>query len=845
MKRIFAALSLGMILALLLGACRPATPTPTPTGATPTAAPATPTPVPTPALRTGAWLDEVVFSAMENDEQGIARLVARDIDIYGHGVGGPERFRRIKADPELAYSTAFGVYYELTFNPVLNFKDGRLNPFGDPQIREAINWLVDRNFIVQEIFGGLATPKILPIVSAFPDYVRYLDTVRALETKYAYNLDRAREVISKRMAELGARQGADGKWTYKGQPITLIFIIRNEDERMQIGDYVATQLEKLGFTVDRQYKNRTEAAPIWLRSDPAEGKWHLYTGGWITTAVERDSGGNFAFYYTKLGQPVPLWQAYTPTPEFFDIAQKLANNEFSTMEERGQLFARAMELALQDSVRVWLVDTQTFTPRLSKLEVAADLAGGVEGTPLWPFTLRYKDQVGGRVRWGQPSVLIDPWNPIAGSNWVYDTVVQRGLGEYAVIPDPYTGLNIPNRIERAQVVVQQGLPVIKTLDWVDLQFADRIEVPSDAWVDWDPANQRFITAGEKFTQTATARVKTTVYYPKDLFQKVRWHDGSPLTVGDFVMRMIMTFDPGKEGSPIFDAALKETVDNFMQHFKGVRIVSTDPLIIETYDDLFTLDAENIVSNLMTWWPYYDQGQLPWHALALGYLADSNKELAFSSNKAEELKVEWMSFVSGPSLPILKKYLDQAQGQKFIPYAPTLGKYVTADEAASRYANLAKWYDQYKHFWVGTGPFVLAQVDPTAKILTLRRYEGYPDPADKWARFAKPKIASVEVEGPGQISRGQEAAFDVFVTFEGQPYPAAELQEVKFLVFDPQGNLLTSGQAQTTAEGRYRIVLTGDTTGKFPTGTVKLEVAAISKLVSVPALAARELAVVGP
>ncbi|MCS7251345.1 MAG: ABC transporter substrate-binding protein [Anaerolineae bacterium] len=817
MKRIFAILSLGIALALFLGACRPAT-------------------------RAGARPDEIVVLALENDEQGIARLLSRDIDIFAHGVGGPERFRRIQADPELTYSAAFGVSYELTFNPVLNFQDGRLNPFGDPQIREAMNWAVDRNFIVQEIFGGLATSKILPVVSAFPDYIRYLDTIRPLETKYAYNLDRAREVISKRLTELGAQQGADGKWTYKGQPITLIFIIRNDDERIQIGDYVATQLEKLGFTVDRQYKNRIEAAPIWIQSDPAEGKWHLYTGGWLTTAVERDSGLNFAFYYTKLGQPARLWQAYTPTPEFFEIAQKLANNQFSTMEERGQLFTRAMELALQDSVRVWLVDAQKFTPHLSRLEVAADLAGGVEGTPLWPFTLRFKDQAGGRVRWGQPDVLVQPWNPIAGSNWSSDTVIQRGLGEYAVIPDPYTGLNLPNRVERAQVVVQRGLPVIKTLDWVDLQFADRIEVPSDAWVDWDPVNQRFITAGEKFNQTVTARVKVTVYYPRDLFQKVRWHDGSPLTVGDFVMLMIMTFDPGKEGSPIFDEAIKPTVDNFLQHFKGVRIVSTDPLVIETYEDLFTLDAENLVA---TWWPYYAYGQLPWHALALGYLADSNKELAFSSNKAEQLKVEWMSFVSGPSLPILKKYLDQAQSQKFIPYEPTMGKYVTADEAASRYANLAKWYDQYKHFWVGTGPYILAQVDPTAKILTLRRYEGYPDPADKWARFAKPKIAAVEVEGPSQISRGQEAIFDVFITFEDQPYPAAELQEVKFLVFDPQGNLLTSGPAQFTAEGRYRVVLTGDITGRFPTGTVKLEVAAISKLVSVPALAARELAVVGP
>lgn len=844
MKRGLLAVTLLVVVGLLLAACKPAaTPTtPPPTKApTPTPIPPTPTPIP----RFGAWLDEVVFIAVGGDENALPRLEGGDIDIYGHGIGGPENFAKVKANPDLTYSMAFGSYNEITFNPVLKFKDGRLNPFGDPKIREAMNWAVDRNYIVQEIFGGLGTTKLLPLVSAFPDYARYIDVVRALEAKYAYNLDKAKEVISQRMTELGASLGPDGKWTYEGKPITLIFIIRVEDERKIIGDYVANQLEALGFTVDRQYKTRTEASPIWIRSDPAEGLWHLYTGGWITTAVERDAGDNFAYFYTKLGMGVPLWQAYTPTEEFFNIAERLTNRDFKSLEERDELFRKALVLALEDSVRIWLVDQQSFTPRLAKLEVAADLAGGVEGSQLWPMTLRWKDQVGGRVRWGQPDVFIDPWNPIGGSNWVYDTDVQRGLGEYAVVSDPYTGLLLPNRIERAEVVVQEGLPVAKTLDWVELKFAPEIKVPADAWVDWDAVNQKFITAGEKFPEGATAKVKITVYYPPDLFQKVKWHDGSPLTLGDFVMAMIMTFDRGKEESPIYDEAAKSTLESFLEHFKGVRIVSTDPLVIETYEDLFYLDAENNVTNAVCWWPYYAYGQAPWHSIAVGYLAEANKELAFSSAKAKALEVEWMSFVAGPSLEVLKKYLDQAAAEKFIPYAPTLGQFVTAEEAAARYANLAKWYDQYKHFWVGTGPFYLAQVDTTAKTALLKRYEAYPDPAEKWARFGVPKVATVEVEGPGQVTKGQEAKYDIFVTFEEKPYPADELSSVVYLVFDSQGNLLVKGDAKLVADGQYQVVLPGDVTSKFPAGAAKMEVAVASKVVSIPAYGTLEFVVVAP
>jgi peptide/nickel transport system substrate-binding protein len=843
MKRGLLAVTLLVVVGLMLAACRPAaTPTPTPTKA-PTPVP--PTPTPTPVPRYGAWLDEVVFMGVGGDENALPRLEGGDIDIYGHGIGGPENFAKVKANPDLTYSMAFGSYNEITFNPVLEFKDGRFNPFGDPQIREAMNWAVDRNYIVQEIFGGLGSTKLLPLVSAFPDYARYIDVVRALEAKYAYNLDKAKEVITQRMTELGAELGPDGKWAYKGKTITLVFVIRVEDERKIIGDYVSSQLEAMGFVVDRQYKTRTEAAPIWIRSDPAEGLWHLYTGGWITTVVERDAGDNFAFFYTKLGMGVPLWQAYTPTEEFFNIAERLTKRDYKSMAERDELFRKALELAMQDSVRIWLVDQQSFTPRLAKLEVAADLAGGVEGSQLWPMTLRWKDQVGGRVRWGQPDVFIDPWNPIGGSNWVYDTDVQRGLGEYAVVADPYTGLLLPNRIEKAEVVVKEGLPVAKTLDWVSLQFAPEIKVPADAWADWDAANQRFITVGEKFPEGTTANVKITVYYPADLFQKVKWHDGSPLSLGDFLMTMIMTFDPGKEESPIFDEAQKSTVETFLEHFKGVRIVSTDPLVIETYEDLYYLDAENNVTNAMCWWPYYSYGQAPWHGVALGYLAEANKELAFTSSKATALQVEWMSFVAGPSLDILKKYLDQATAEKFIPYAPTLGQFVKPDEAAARYANLAKWYGQYKHFWVGTGPFYLAQVDTTARTALLKRNEAYPDLAEKWAGFGVPKIAVVEVEGPGQVTKGQEAKYDVYITFEDKPYSSDELQSVVYLIFDSQGNLLAKGDAVLVAEGQYRVVLSGDVTSQFPVGAAKMEVAVASKVVSIPSYGTIEFVVAAP
>jgi peptide/nickel transport system substrate-binding protein len=148
--------------------------------------------------------------------------------------------------------------------------------------------------------------------------------------------------------------------------------------------------------------------------------------------------------------------------------------------------------------------------------------------------------------------MTQPWNPPEGTNWVYDMMPIRGMSSWAVIPDPFTGLNLPNRLTKAEVTVETGLPVAASGDWVTLEFADSIEVPGDAWSDWDAENQVFITASERFTETQLAKAKVVMYYEDDLFDKMTWHDGSPVTVADMVMYMIMQFDRSKEASPLYD-----------------------------------------------------------------------------------------------------------------------------------------------------------------------------------------------------------------------------------------------------------------------------------------------------
>lgn len=799
--------------------------------------------------RTGAWVDEVTMVKEPSPATAISRLLVGELDVYSDGIANPEDYQRILTSPELDYSMAYGLYNELTFNPVGPVWDnGELNPFALKPVREALNWLIDRDYIAQEIFGGMAVPKYMPITSAFPDYARAADVARQIELEYAPDPERAEAIIAAEMENLGAEL-VDGAWLYNGDPVVVKILARIEDERVAIADYLADLFEAMGFATEVDYKTGAEASPIWIGADPARGLFHIYTGAWITTLVARDQAGNFAFFYTDLGLASPLWQAYDPTEEFYDLAERLDRRDFANMEERGDMIAEALKLAMQDSQRVWLVDQISAFPRTADISIAADLAAGTTGARLWALTVRRGEEIGGRVNIGLQNILVDPWNPLGGSNWSFDQMAIRATQDVGSVPDPFTGLFHPQRVERGELTIKEGLPVGVTLDWVDLEFAEEIQVPEDAWIDWDAAAQEFITVADKLNlpareflnqaearswnvidtedgYTITANRKSVVYYPADLFDTVKWHDGSPLSMADFVMGMILGFDRGNPDSPYYDEAMASSLRSYLNSLRGIKITSTDPLVIEFYSDLYGLDAEEAVA---TFFPSYSFGPGAWHTLALGLAAEANGELAFSSNKAEKLEVEWLSYIAGPSLPILSKYANQAP----IPYEPTLSQFLCEDEAEVRFANVRRWYASQRHFWVGTGPFYLERAYPVEGIVHLKRNPDFPDPADKWDIFGEPMIADVDLDGPARVSVGAEAVFDVWVTFNDAPYLMEHMGDVKYLLFNAEGEIAYVGDAVAVEDGLWQIALTAEITEALEVGANRIEVIAAPIVVSIP------------
>lgn len=696
--------------------------------------------------RNGAWVDEIVMTEVVQLGEGVAKLAAGDLDVYAFSITDRNLFNQVRANPGLKYYSSFGSYNDLTFNNGgaggAFFSDGRLNPFGVAAIREAMNWLIDRDYIANEIMGGLAIPKYTLINSAFPDAERHRDLIEAIEDYYAYDFAKAEAVVTAEMEKLGAVK-VDGKWMYNGKPVEIIGLIRSEDERTGIGNYFCDQLEKLGFATVRRIARSADLAPLWQRTNPEEGKFSFYTGGWVGGIVDRDVGDNFDQFYSNRVMPYAQW-VQAPWPEdLLTYSDRLARKDYTTMDERAALLEQMVWATMKFSNMIWVVDRTGFNPVVADLFLAADVAGGIYYSTEVGLTIQYqKDGVpveGGTVRLAMPTLLQQPWNPLNGSNFVYDMFPIRVTSDTGVATDTRDGLFWPKRIEKAEITVLKGLPVAATLPWVTLNFVDKIEVPGDAWVDWDAANQRFITVAEKYPnglpEEMAPKRYSRVYYPADMFQTVKLHDGSPISVADFVMGMILTFDQGKPESAIYDEVMVPELEQTLRSFCGVKIVSTDPLIIDYYSTIWYLDAEWAVAD---WWPYYSQGPGFWHVLAVSILAEANKELAMSEAKADLLGVEWTNLIAGPSLSILAKYLDEAIATTYIPYAPTLGQYITAAEAQARYANLKKWYEEKGHFWVADGPFYLEKAYTTEKIIVLKRFEDHPDPAGRFDFLLQPK-----------------------------------------------------------------------------------------------------------
>ena len=749
--------------------------------------------------RPGPASDRIVFRSFHVDLA--PQELARDsMDMYVFNLK-TEAAQDLRDDDGVQLFEAPASTNSLILNPA-PAREGELNPFSIPEVRRAMQHLINRNFIAQEIYKGLARPMFTHVSPFDFDYT--ILTAMLAEADLGYDPERGRAEISAAMQNAGAEM-VDGVWSFGGHPIRIKFLIRVEDERREVGDLIRAELAAAGFQVSPVYHQFAPAILTVYGTDPQQFDWHLYTEGWGRGAAER-------YDYATINQMAAPWLGNMPgwqeigfwqyeNPMLDDVGQRIFRGDFADQAERDELYRQATQIALDDSVRIWLATVvNTFPAKTEIRGVTEDVVAG----PKAQWTLREAfvpgaDQVtiGNLWVWTERST----WNPVAGLGDVYSVDIWRNLHDSATARHPFTGIPMPLR---TAYEVETAGPT------------GTIEVPADA-ARWDAAAGAFVSVGAGVTATS----KVTYDYSK-YFQST-WHHGEPITMADVVYGIYQSFDLtySDEKSQI-EFALAVTARPLLDTVKAYRVL--DDNRIEAYVDYW-----HFVDDYIAEYAVPSGLSMPWEILAaMDDLVFAQRRAAYSDTAAGRFSVPWISLVQSRDSRLVDRTLRQFQQDGSYPEAVfQMGgrSFVTPAEAESRYDAARAWFADKNMMVISNGPYQLVRFDPPAQYAELEAFRDptYPFKPGDWYFGSVEQLRITSSTDPF-VEIGADARIEAMVQGPGT-------HGVQYVFTDPaSGRVIKTGEAEAAGDA-FAVALSAGETGALIPGLYKLTLTAFSDALS--------------
>jgi peptide/nickel transport system substrate-binding protein len=269
-----------------------------------------------------ACVRQAVFRVIPESSTRVAALLAGEVDII-QGVPA-ELLDILDQTPGVQVKTTAGTqpkWMEMNVNAA---------PFDDVLVRRAMNYAVDKQLIIDAIYGGRAAALPGPL-SPYNNFVN-----QSLEP-YSYDPEKALELL----AEAGwTDSDGDGMLDKSGQPLS--FTIDTIEDWRPLAEAVADQFRAIGIDASVRFWEYSVVKPLlqagermaylddWGDSafDPVghfEAKWHGYVEG------ETYGRGNFSGYNNervneliKLGEVIP---DPAERQTIYDEAQQLVYDE--------------------------------------------------------------------------------------------------------------------------------------------------------------------------------------------------------------------------------------------------------------------------------------------------------------------------------------------------------------------------------------------------------------------------------------------------------------------------------------------------------------------------------------
>ncbi|MBA2277570.1 MAG: hypothetical protein H0W06_07370, partial [Chloroflexia bacterium] len=745
----------------------------------------------------GPRAERLTFSAF-NVDQAPLNIANGDMDLYLFGLKtAAARDLEVQPNSGVRLINAPATTLSLLLNPA-PAPEGQLNPFAIPAVRQAMQYLVDRDFIANTIFQGRAVP-MRTHVSPF-DY----DELTVFETVVTRNIrfdpDFARGIITTEMQATGATL-ENNVWTFNGQPIILKLMIRVEDERRDVGDTIRNQLTSLGFQAQPIYQQFGPATLAVYASDPITFQWHIYTEGWSQgTAVRYDSGAVNGFIAPWTGnmpgwQEVGFWQYVQEEAD--RLGQRLFRGEFADQSERDELYRQLTGIGIDESVRIWLVNAlQAFPVRVE----VDGLNEGLGSGPRYQMALR-EAAVEGRdeVRVGNLWVWTDRsvWNPVGGYSDVYSGDIARNLSDGVLVTHPFTGLPMPFRGDFAVETAGAG---------------NTLPVPERA-VLWDAAGDAWRPVGGG--KAATSKVT----FDFGLQFQSTFHHGQQITMADVLYGIAQSYELAYDPEKVqIETAIGVTSRPYLETFVGFDVV--DERTLDVYVNYWHFESSYIAS-----YAAIGGATTPWEVLAaMDDVVFAKRQGGYSSTAATRFSVPWLSLVIESDSRLVLRSLQQFIREQSVPagvFEINDQNLVTAEDAQARYEAAIAWFDQNGLLVIQNGAYQLTRFDPGAQFaeLTAFRDEGYPFTVGQWL-FGPPPVLAIQAQPPASVTLG--APVEVPVTVEGPGTLALQY----WLVDPTQGTVVAQGTSEG-AVGAFTVAVGADVTATLFPGLYQLWLLAAS------------------
>ncbi|MBA3286287.1 MAG: ABC transporter substrate-binding protein, partial [Nitrosopumilus sp.] len=457
------------------------------------------------ANTTGGYIDELRFIRYSNPNIAYQETDNGNLDTYLNQIP-LQLVEEAKKNPSLKIYEKEGLSYGFLLNPSNN--NQTFNPFSIKEIRFALNFLIDRNFMVNDVLKGFGYSIVEPYGQFSPEYQNIVDVVEPLKIKY--NPEHASTMISDSMKKAGATLNTNGKWVYQDKPVTVKILIRNDDTiRKTFGDVVSSELEKIGFTIIKEYGDLLKANQIIYGSNPIDLNWNMYTESFINSAFLRYNPNTVGQMYAPWVGSMPgsqnpaFWQYSNSTID--SLTQKLVFNNYTSEEERNGLLKKAESIGIHESVRLFFARSND--PYIASNKVSGlinDYSSGIANKMSF-MNAQKEGSTNNTLNIGMNQIYQGAWNIVDGCKDFYCRQIYSMVSDAPILSNPYTGDPMPFRNNWSNIVSNGPLNGTK--------------VPSDVIV-WNPFNQ---TWDSNDGNNETSLMKITM---EPLFSK--WHNGVPM-----------------------------------------------------------------------------------------------------------------------------------------------------------------------------------------------------------------------------------------------------------------------------------------------------------------------------